>query len=280
MASISELSFIHPDAKIGENVEIGPFCFIDKNVKIGDGCVLFNNVTVIGNTTIGKNNKIHSGAVLGGCPQDLKYHGEDTKLVVGDENTIRECVTMNIGTEGGGGKTEIGSRNLFQCYVHIAHDCIVFDDCVLSAYCALAGHVHIHNFAILGGKTAVHQFVTIGQHAFVQATTAISIDVPPYMMVAGTPGKVRGLNLIGLRRKNITRESILALKVAHRLIYRSELNIKQALAEIHNSEEFEVEEVRELVQSLVESDKGKGRYLETLRENTSNVPENVTSINA
>ncbi|PCJ56213.1 MAG: acyl-[acyl-carrier-protein]--UDP-N-acetylglucosamine O-acyltransferase [Planctomycetota bacterium] len=278
--TISSLAYIHPKAKVGKNVSIGPFCFIDEDVEIGDDCILDNNVTIKKLVTVGERNHFYTGSVIGGVPQDLKFHGEMTTLTIGDDNTFRECVTVNRGTEFGNGETIIGSRNLFQCYVHIAHDCVIGDDVVISAYAGLAGHVVVEDFAILGAQSGYHQFVTIGQHAFVQATSAASIDVPPYMMFAGSPGKVRGLNLVGLRRKKISRESILALKVAHRLLYRSDLNIKQAINELENSEEYEVVEVQELVRSLLKSDRSGGRFRETNPNKVPGSDSNIRSINS
>ncbi len=279
MSSISSLAYIHPNAKIGKNVSIGPFSVIEDHVTIGDNSVIDSNVTIKNYTTVGKGNRFFSGCVIGGEPQDLKYSGENTTLVIGDYNLFRECVTVNRGTVQGNFETRIGNNNLFQCYVHIAHDCAIENNVVISAYAGLAGHVHIDDFAILGAQSGVHQFVSIGQHAFVQGRSGVSVDVPPYMLVAGAPGKVRGINLVGLRRKNIPRESILALKVAHRLIYRSELNIKQAIAELENSEEIEVAEVRDLVQSLLNSDKGGGRYLESFKKPVVD-HDNITSFSS
>jgi UDP-N-acetylglucosamine acyltransferase len=278
--SISSLAYIHPKAIIGKNVSIGPFCYIDEDVEIGDDCTLDNSVTIKRYSIIGKNNYFHSGSVIGGTPQDLKFHGEKTILTIGDNNTFRECVTINRGTEAGIGETTIGNNNLLQCYVHIAHDCVIENNIVISAYAGLAGHVHVENFAILGAQSGYHQFVTIGQHAFIHGTSGVTMDVPPYMLCAGSPGKVRGLNLVGLRRKNIPRESILALKVAHRLIYRSDLNIKQAIEGLENSEEYEVAEVRELVKALLNSDKGQGRYRESIRSSSEKGPNNITSFNS
>ena len=278
--TISSLAYVHPRAVLGKNVSIGPFCHIDEDVEIGDNCTLDNSVTIKRYTQIGKNNYFHTGSVIGGTPQDLKFHGEKTYLYIGDDNTFRECVTINRGTEAGNGETTIGNHNLFQCYVHIAHDCVIGSNIVISAYAGLAGHVHVENFAILGAQSGYHQFVTIGQHAFIHGTSGVTMDVPPYMLCAGSPGKVRGLNLVGLRRKNIPRESILALKVAHRLIYRSELNIKQAINELENSEEYEVPEVRELVKALLNSDKGGGRFRESVRSNSEKGPDNITSFNS
>lgn len=279
MSSISSLAYIHPNAKIGKNVSVGPFSVIEDSVVIGDDCIIDNNVTIKNFSTIGKKNRFYTGCVIGGDPQDLKYAGEKTALVIGDNNLFRECVTVNRGTVQGNFETSIGNNNLFQCYVHVAHDCVIENNIVISAYAGLAGHVYIEDFAILGAQSGVHQFVSIGQHAFVQGRSGVSVDVPPYMLVAGAPGKVRGINLVGLRRKNIPRESILALKVAHRLIYRSELNIKQAIAELETSEEIEVAEVRDLVQSLLNSDKGGGRFRESFKKAVVE-HDNITSFNS
>ena len=186
---ISPTSQIEPGAEIGENVGIGPNCFISGRAKIGDGCRLYNGVTILGNTTLGRNNVIHTSATLGSPPQDLKYRGEDTRLVLGDNNSVREYVTMNVGTIQGGGLTRIGSNCLFMACSHVAHDCSLGDHVVMANNVLLAGHVTVQDRAIINGAAAINQFSTVGTLAFVGGLTRIVQDVPPYMIVEGNPAK-------------------------------------------------------------------------------------------
>jgi len=200
MSKISPLAIIEDGAKIGNNVSIAPFCFISKDAVIGDNTTIAQGTTIYGKTIIGKDNEIFSYAVLGSKPQDLKFNGEDVELIIGDRNKIREFTLFNPGTAGGGGKTVVGDDNLFMGYVHLAHDCIIGNGCVLANGVTLGGHVEIENGVVVGGLTPVHQFVKIGEYAMVAGASAVGQDVPPYCLVQGNRAFVRGLNLTGLRR--------------------------------------------------------------------------------
>ncbi|MCX7935388.1 MAG: acyl-ACP--UDP-N-acetylglucosamine O-acyltransferase, partial [Planctomycetota bacterium] len=203
-AKIHPTAVVSLDAEIGDNVEIGPFSVIGPRVRIGDGTRLRNHVTVVSHTAIGCGCDIYPQAVLGGEPQDLKFRGEESVLVIGDHNIIRECVTINRGTALGGGRTVIGDRNLIMAYVHIAHDCRIGNQCVITNCAQLAGHIVVEDMAIISGMVAVHHFVTIGTLSFVAGLSAVRTDVPPYMIVDGNPARVRKLNLEGLRRRGVT----------------------------------------------------------------------------
>lgn len=232
-------TFIHPSAvidpaaKIGEGVSIGPFCLVGPHVSIGDGCVLHSHVVVDGHTTIGKETKIFPFAVIGTRPQDLKFKGEHTKLEIGDRVMIREHVTMNPGTEGGGALTKVGNDCLFMVGAHVAHDCIVGNNVILANNATLAGHVTVGDHAILGGLSAVHQFVRIGAHAMVGGMSGVEYDVIPYGLVMGERARLAGLNLVGLERRGFAREDISVLTKAFREIFHGEGTFKERLAKAH-----------------------------------------------
>lgn len=217
----SDLVSIHPTADIADDVEIGPFTTIGAGCRVGAGTVLHNNVTLVENVKLGERNEIFPGAVLGGIPQDKKYRGEDTRVSVGNDNTIRENVTINSGTAMGDGLTQIGDRNLIMASCHIAHDCILEHDITMANNVLLGGHVCVESFASFGGLAAVHHFVTVGQHAFVGGLTRVTQDVPPFMLLEGNPSRIWSINKVGLRRRNFTTETMNALKIAHRLLFRS-----------------------------------------------------------
>jgi len=197
----SDLNVISPEAKIGKDVEIGPFSMIYGNVSIGDNTWIGPNVTIMDGARIGSNCRIFPGAVISGIPQDLKFQGEITTAEIGDNTTIRECVTVNRGTKSKG-KTIVGSNCLLQSYVHIAHDCVVGNNCILSGYVGLGGEVVIEDWAVIGGGSLVHQFVRIGRHVMLQGGCRLVKDVPPYVMAGRDPVAFAGLNLVGLKRRN------------------------------------------------------------------------------
>jgi len=252
---------IHPSAvieagaRIHASAEIGPFCVIGPKVSIGPGTKLIQSVTVAGRTTIGSRNVIHPFCVIGGDPQDLKYKGEDSTTQIGDENTIREGVTINKGTLVGGGQTVIGNRNMLMALAHVAHDCLIEDNCILANACLLAGHVRVESFAILSGWVVVHHFATIGQSAFIGGATRVNQDAPPYMILQGMQGEVRGINTIGIKRRGFKPEVINCLKEAHRIIWRSQLPKPEALAEVEKLG-GQHPEVRTLIEFLRASDLG------------------------
>lgn len=222
--------FIHPTAiveegaHIAEGVHIGPFCTVGPHVSIGAHTKLVSHVVIAGRTTLGEHNTVYPFASLGQRPQDLKYKGEDAALVIGDNNQIRESVTMHIGTTDGGSLTTVGNDNLFMALCHVAHDCIIGSHCVFANGATLAGHVEVGDYAIIGGLGAVHQFVRIGAHAMVGAYTPVSHDIPPYSMVTGSnrDAVVHGLNLVGLRRRGFTKTDISALDAAFEALSKTE----------------------------------------------------------
>ncbi|QFR48913.1 acyl-ACP--UDP-N-acetylglucosamine O-acyltransferase [Sulfurimonas lithotrophica] len=232
MSKISPQAIIEDGAVIGENVEIGAFCFISSESTIGDGTTIAQGACIYGKTTIGKNNRIFSHAVIGSIPQDLKFRGEEVELIIGDNNTIREFTLFNPGTEGGGSKTVIGNNNLFMGYVHLGHDVIVGNNCILANSAALAGHVEIGDHVVIGGGgVAVHQFVHIGDYAMIGGASALTQDVPPYCMAEGNRATLRGLNLNGLRR-HLERDDINEIKSAYRKLFESGQPLKDSAAEI------------------------------------------------
>ena len=230
--SIHPTAIVDPKAQIGAGVSIGAYSVIGADVEIGDNTWVGPHVVINGPTKIGKNNKIHQFSSLGEAPQDKKYNGEPTRLEIGDRNIIRECVTMNRGTPNGGGVTHIGNDGLFMAYIHVAHDCHVGNNVIFSNNASLAGHVHVGDFVILSGFTLVHQFCSIGAHAFTGMGSAISKDVPPYLMVAGNPGEPHGINKEGLKRRGFSPESIQTLRQAYKVLYRSGLSLEEASARL------------------------------------------------
>jgi UDP-N-acetylglucosamine acyltransferase len=248
--SLQPLYSLHPAAKIGKQVEIGPFTTIYGDVVIGDNTWIGNNVTIMDGARIGKNCRIFPGAVISGIPQDLKFQGEITTAEIGDNTTIRECVTVNRGTLSKG-KTVIGSDCLLQSYVHIAHDCRVGNNCILSGYVGLAGEVVIEDWAILGGGSLVHQFVHIGSHVMIQGGCKVVKDVPPYVMAGKDPVVFAGLNLVGLRRRNFTSERIQEIQEIYRTLYQKGLNNSDALRAIlaSISQSYDRDHVVEFVRS-------------------------------
>lgn len=237
---ISPLAYIHPEAKIGENCEIGPFCYIDKNVEIGDNNVLMNSVTILYGARIGNGNKFFPGAVISAIPQDLKFHGEETTAEIGDNNTFRENVTVNRGTAAKN-KTVVGSNNLFMESVHIAHDDIVGNECIIGNGTKLAGEVTIDDRAILSANVLVHQFCRIGSYCMVGGGTRTAQDILPYSMIARDPAAYCGLNSVGLRRRGFERDTIDNIHRAYQIILQGTGLLKDLLLkveeEIPSSEE-------------------------------------------
>jgi len=222
-------SYIHPQAKIANKVVIEPFVTIAANVEIGEGTVIESNVTIMEGARIGKNCRIFPGAVISAIPQDLKFEGENTLAVIGDNTTIRECVTINRGTKALG-KTVVGSNCLLMAYVHIAHDCIIGDNCILANNVNLAGHIEVDDWVVLGGLTAVHQFVKIGKHAFISGGSLIRKDVPPFVKAAREPLSYVGINSVGLRRRGFTTEQINTIQEVYRYLFVKGHNTSKALA--------------------------------------------------
>lgn len=255
---IHSTAIIHPGAKIAENVSIGPYSVIGENVVIGSGTTVASHVVIEGWTEIGCDNKIYQFSSIGANPQDLKYAGEDTRLKIGDRNQIREFTTMNRGTAEGGGLTTIGNDNLFMAYSHVAHDCIVNDHVILANGATLAGHVEVESTAILGGLVAVHQFCRIGSHTMISGGAMVTQDIPPYTIAQGDRAKTVGLNLIGLKRRGFSEETIRGIKKAYRLIFRSGARLEDALAQV-SSEIEPSPELDHFVEFIKDSQRGIAR---------------------
>ena len=230
---IDKTAIIDSSTKISKNVTIGPYSVIGPNVEIGEGTVVQSHVNITGNTIIGSNNKIYPFASIGNDPQDLKFKGEKTLLVIGDNNIIREYVTINPGTEGGGGKTKVGNNCLFMVSSHIAHDCIVGDNVILANNVPLGGHAHVDDNAIIGGNSAVQQFTRVGKFAMIGGMCGVVRDVIPYGIVHGNRSILQGLNLIGLRRKKIPNKEIISLNEAYKIIFKNE-NLTENLRNLSN----------------------------------------------
>lgn len=229
---IHSTAIIDPTAKIAPDVTIGAYCVIEANVTIGAGCTVAPHVIIQGPTEIGGNNHFFQFGSIGAAPQDKKYDGEPTLLIIGNDNTFRENVTINRGTIQDIGKTVIGNDNWVMAGVHIAHDCIIGNHCILANATALAGHVIIHDWAILGGYTLIHQFCQIGEHSFCGMGSVINQDVPNFVVVSGNLASPRGINLEGLKRRDFNREQLNLVKKAYRVLYRTGNRLEQALHEL------------------------------------------------
>jgi UDP-N-acetylglucosamine acyltransferase len=218
---ISQLSQVDPQAEIGENVVIGPFCFIGPHVTVGNGCELQSHVTIVGHTVIGERNRFFPGAVIGGEPQDVAYDGAPTRLEIGHENVFREGVTVSRGAEKEDHTTRVGHQNMLMANSHVAHNCHVHNRVILVNGVLLGGHVHVHDGAIVSGNVCVHHFSTIGMLAFVSGGCRVPHDVPPFMLASGSDNPcIKTINLVGMRRAGMTDDSIQIIKRAHRLLYR------------------------------------------------------------
>ena len=251
---ISPLASIHPDARIGDQVEIGPFTTIGADVEVGNGTWIGPNVTIMDGARIGTDCRIFSGAVLSAIPQDLKFQGERTTVEIGDRSTIRECVTINRGTKAYG-KTVVGKDCLIMAYVHIAHDCIIGDHVILVNSVALAGHVEIGYYGIVSGLSAVHQFVKIGAHVMIGGGAMVRKDVPPFITAAGEPLAYAGVNSVGLKRRNFSQEDINEIQTLYRTLYQSGMNVSQAVNRI--KEQYPNRPLADLILSFIEqSDRG------------------------
>jgi UDP-N-acetylglucosamine acyltransferase len=232
MASIHPTAIIEDGATLGADVEVGPYCHVGGDVTLGDGVALKSHVVVAGRTTIGAGSVLYPFASIGHQPQDLKYKGEPSTLTIGVANVIREHVTMNPGTEGGGMITSVGDHGLFMVGAHVAHDCRIGDRVILANNTTLAGHVIIQDFAIIGGMSAVHQFVRIGRHAMVGGASAVENDVIPYGSVLGNRAHLSGLNIVGLKRRDFSRDIIHSLRAAYRLMFAPEGTMSERLEDV------------------------------------------------
>jgi UDP-N-acetylglucosamine acyltransferase len=232
MNDIHQTAVIYDNAKIGENIKIGPYSIVGPDVELADGVVLDSHVVVNGHTKIGANTKIFPYASIGSPPQDMKYKGEPSRLVIGCNNIIRENVTMNPGTEGGGMLTEIGNNCLFMVGSHVAHDCMIGDHVVLVNNATLGGHVTLDEWVIIGGLSAVHQFARVGRHAMVGGMTGVEYDVIPYGSVTGNRARLQGLNIVGLKRRGFDRDQIHELRNAYRLLFAPEGTMAERLDDV------------------------------------------------
>ena len=253
-AEIHPTAVVDPNARLGHNVKVGPHAVIGPHVIIGPDCLIGSSVLIEGNTTVGRNTRIFHGAAIGCEPQDKKFKGEATYVEIGDNNDIREYVTIHSAT-GEGEQTRVGSNNLLMAYVHIAHNCHVHDNTVLANAVNLAGHVEVESNATIGGMTPVHQFCRVGAFSFVGGGSRLPQDVPPFIKVAGNPVEVAGINSIGLKRNGFSDEEIMNLRKAYRLLYRSGLNVTQALERIATDCELTTP-IEELMAFIRRSDRG------------------------
>ncbi|MBF7053732.1 acyl-ACP--UDP-N-acetylglucosamine O-acyltransferase [Halomonas sp. KAO] len=251
---IHPTALIDPAARLADDVEIGPFTVVGPDVEIGPGSRIGPHVVIKGPTVLGARTRIFQFASVGEDCQDKKYNGEPTRLVMGDDNVVREGVTLHRGTVQDRGETTIGSRNLFMAYVHVGHDCVIGSDCILANQVTLAGHVKMGDFAIIGGLSAVHQFCHFGTHAMAGGGSIITKDTPAYVMINGNPAQVHGLNLVGLKRRGFSRDALKALGEAYKLVYRQGLTVDQALVEIRRR--FRAVETEAFAASIEASTRG------------------------
>ena len=268
MNKIHPLATVSPNAKLGDNVEIGPYAYIEDDVEIGDGCVIHPHAIIYKYVKMGNNCEVFPGAVVGAIPQDLKFDGEVTYVEIGNYVTIRECATINRGTKASGkGVTKVGDHTLIMSYVHIAHDCVVGNNCILVSYTGIAGETVVEDWAIIGGDSKAHQFSRIGAHAMVGGMSRINKDIPPYVLCGREPICYCGVNMVGLRRRGFSSEQIRNIKDIYDTIYYQGLNVSDGCAKVEagfpQSEErdtilkFIRESKRGIIRGLVPTDKGE-----------------------
>lgn len=253
--AIHPTAVVAPGAAVDPSCEIGPYAIVGEKVRMGPGCVVGSHAVVEGNTTMGKGNRIFHHAVVGAPPQDLKYRGEDTRLEMGDGNMVREFASVHTGTVGGGGVTRLGDQCLVMASAHVAHDCLLGNRVIVATFCALAGHVEAEDGVIFGGVSAVQQFTRVGRLAYVGGVTGLMMDVAPYLMAAGARAEIVGINLVGLQRAGFTDEQIARVKSAYKIVYRSKLPLKEALAQV-KGEMGEHPEIAHWVGFIEKSERG------------------------
>ena len=254
MTRIHPTALVAPGAELADDVEIGAFSVIGEHVKIGAGTTVGHHAVITGHTTIGQRNRIWHFVSLGEAPQDKKYAGEPTRLVVGDDNVVREFCTFNTGTAQDRYETTIGSHNWIMAYVHIAHDCVVGDHTIFANNASLAGHVEVGDWAILGGFTGAHQFVKIGAHVMTGISSVIFKDIPPFVMAAGQPAAPHGLNSEGLKRRGFSKETLAVLKRAYKTLYREGLTVAEAAVRLEADRAHP--EIAQLIEFLEHSERG------------------------
>lgn len=255
MPTVHPTALVDPQARLADDVVIGPYAIVGPQVTLGAGTQVGAHAVIGGRTTIGRNNRIFAHAALGGEPQDKKYRGEDTELVIGDDNTIREFCTFNCGTAQDAGVTRLGDDNWIMAYVHLAHDCQVGNKTIFANNTQLAGHVHVGDWAILGGFTGVHQFVRIGAHSFTAVGCVLLQDLPPFVMAAGNPAVPRSINAEGLKRRGYSSDAVAAVKRAFKTLYKSGLRLEEARAAIE-AERAAVPELAPLTDFLAAPGRG------------------------
>jgi len=255
---IDETARVSSKASLASGVEIGPYTIIEDDVEIGQDTCIGPHCRIQGPTTLGKSCVITGCASIGTPPQDLKFQGGETRLVIGDKNTIREFVTINRGTEHGGGITKVGSHNLLMAYCHVAHDCIVGDYVVMGNLATLAGHVHVENNVIIGGLSAIHQFTRIGAYAIIGGGSMVSLDIIPYVKASGNRAGLFGINTIGLKRNGFSPERIREITSAYKILFRQGLRLKDALQALEN-ESPESPDIKRLITFISSSDRGIAR---------------------
>jgi UDP-N-acetylglucosamine acyltransferase len=258
---VDNTAIVDPRAELDDDVRVGPYCVVGPRVRMGRGTHLINNVTVMSRVTIGRDNRIFPGAVLGGDPQDISYRGSDTELVIGDGNVIREGVTINRGTEKEDGVTTLGSHSFIMAGCHIAHDCQVGSRVIMANATLLGGHVHVHDDATISGGVVVHHFSSIGRFSFTGGLTRVLADVPPYMLAEGNPSRPRCINIVALKRHDFSADSIRALAEAHRLIYRAKVGLEHARELLRANDQLlpEVIHLLSFLQHQHEGRNGRGR---------------------
>lgn len=254
MSLIHPTALVDPGAKLAANVEVGPYSIIGPDVVLGAGCVIGPHVVIKGPSVLGERNRIFQFASVGEDCQDKKYKGEPTRLEMGDDNVIREGVTIHRGTVQDRQLTQIGNRNLFMAYSHVAHDCIVGNDCILANQATLAGHVTLGDFVILGGLSAVHQFSRVGSHAMCGGGSIILKDIPAYTMISGHPAETHGINYEGLKRRGFSKEAMQALRNAYKVVFRKGLNLQDAIAQLEAEESLP--ELQVFIDSIKNSQRG------------------------
>jgi len=232
MTAIHPTAIVEAGASLGEGVRIGPYCVVGPQVRLADGVVLESHVVVAGRTAIGAGTRVYPFASIGTPPQDMKFAGEDSELIIGARNVIREHVTMNPGTAGGGMITRVGDDGLFMIAAHVAHDCLIGDHVILANNATLAGHVTLHDYVIVGGMSAVHQFVRIGSHAMIGGVTGIGKDVIPYAAATGNRASLAGLNVVGLKRRGFDRDTVHAIRIAYHMLFEDEGTLEQRVERI------------------------------------------------
>jgi UDP-N-acetylglucosamine acyltransferase len=252
---IHKTALVSEKAEIGTGVDIGPYSIIGDHVQIGNDTIVGPHVVIEGVTRIGERCRIFQFCSLGAIPQDLKFKDDHTEVIIGNDNTFRECVTINRGTTGGGGKTVLGNNNFLMAYSHVAHDCKLGNQVIIANSASLAGHIHIEDYAIIGGLVGVHQFVRIGTYAMIGGLSGVSKDLPPYMLAVGERAKLHGINLVGLKRRGISGEAISELKSAYRIIFRSGITLNKAFEKIAE-EQLTCAEVQHLVSFIKNSARG------------------------